>query len=60
MIRIFKDLLRLEEIGEQNLTRDIKLTNLIESIRYSRKPELTILDLAAKIIEIFICSKYLN
>ena len=58
MKRIFKDLLRLEEIGEQNLTRDIKLT--IESIRYSRKPELTILDLAAKIIEIFICSKYLN
>jgi len=60
MKRIFKDLLRLEEIGEQNLTRDTKLTNLIGSIRYSRKPELTILDLATKIIGIIICSKYLN
>ena len=58
MKRIFKDLLRLEEIGEQNLTRDTNLTNLIRSIRYSRKPELMILDIATKIIEIFICSKY--
>jgi len=28
MIQIFKDLLRLEEIGEQNLTRDIKVNKL--------------------------------
>src|ERR1041385_5451785 len=56
-IRKFKDLLRLE-IGEQNLARDTRLINLIGSIRYSKKPELTILDIATKIIEIFICSKY--
>ena len=55
--RIFKDLLRLD-IGTRSRTRDTKLIYLIGSIRYSEKPELLIPDIAIRIIEIFVCSKY--
>src|SRR5436190_1365005 len=56
-LRIFKDLLRLK-IGTKNITRDTKLLNLIGSIKYSEKPDISIADIAFKTIEIFICSKY--
>src|SRR5205814_1082996 len=56
-LRIFKDLLGLK-IGTKNITRDTKLLNLIGSIKYSEKTKISIADIAFKIIEIFICSKY--
>ena len=56
-IRIFRDLLGLDIIMK-NRIRDTKLINLIGSINYSEKPELSIADIAIKIIEIFVCSKY--
>src|SRR2546429_2554859 len=55
-IRLFKDLLSLE-ISEKNRKRDTKLLNLIGSIKYTEKPELTIIEISIRIIEIFICSK---
>lgn len=56
-LKVFKDLLRLE-VTEKNLVRDTKLLQLIGSIKYSRKPELSIKDISIRIIEIFVCSKY--
>ena len=55
--RIFNDLLSLE-IGEKNRTRDTKVLNLIGSIKHTEAPKLSITDIAIKVIEIFICSKY--
>src|ERR1051325_10453427 len=55
--RIFTDLLGLD-IGAKSRIRDTKLINLIGSINYLEKPELSIADIAIKIIEIFVCSKY--
>ncbi len=55
-LRIFKDLISLE-IGEKNLIRDTKLLNLIGSVKYLERPEISIKDISLRIIEIFICSK---
>src|SRR5256885_12028941 len=52
-IQIFKDLLGLE-IGTKDRIRNTKLINLIGSIKYSEKPELSIADIAIRIMEIFI------
>ena len=48
-LRIFKDLISLE-IGEKNLIRDTKLLNLIGSVKYLERPEISIKDISLRII----------
>src|SRR5256885_439395 len=54
-IRIFQELLS-QDINEKGQTQT-KLLQIIGSIRYSEEPELTIPDIAIKILERIVCSE---
>src|SRR6185437_40796 len=54
-VKIFQELLS-QDINEKDQTQT-KLLQLIGSIRYSTKPELTIPEIAIKVLERIVCSK---